>query len=211
MRIGFMGGTFSPPHKGHYFSALCFAKEACLDKLIIIPTFVSPFKTEIDSTASDTARLEMARLCFLPLSSKNCIVEVSDMEISKKQTSYTIETIKQLREQYKNDSLFMYVGSDMFFSLERWRDFEDIFKYCNIYTRAREKGEMSALTLAKEKYEKLYDARVFISKHEELIASSTDVRCALCDKNTETYRNLLTEDVLRYIIKNRLYGQDDYE
>lgn len=209
MKIGFMGGTFSPPHKGHYRSALYFAKELSLDKLIIIPTFVSPFKTECDKTASDTDRLEMSRLCFRGLDKVICDVEISDMEIAKKQTSYTVETIKQLKGDYPNDELFMYVGSDMFLSLERWKDFEDIFKYCHIYTRCREKGEMNILKSAKEKYEKLYSAKIIISNDSEVVVSSTKVREALCDKNAETYQNLLTEDVLRYIIKNGLYQQGE--
>ena len=203
-----MGGTFSPPHIGHLHSAECFIMEMKLDKLIIIPAKVSPFKIHSDATASDTDRMEMTKLCFSNLDSKNCSVEISDIEISKNKTSYTIETIKFLKSIYPNADLYMYVGSDMFLSLERWHCFDEIFKSCHIYTRCREQNIKASIQQVKEKYENLYGARVTLSKDKEIVVSSTDVRNALESKNEQSYRNLLTENVLRYIINRQLYNQE---
>ena len=205
MRIGFMGGTFSPPHIGHLHSAKTFIDEVCLDMLIIIPAKVSPFKVNSDATASDEDRMEMAKLCFLPLDGKKCIVTVSDIEISKNATSYTIETIESLEKQYPDDELFMFVGSDMFLSLERWKRFDEIFKKCHIYTRTREDNEFETMLRTKEKYEKEYGAKVFLSDDKEIVVSSTDVRKAISSKSHETCRNLLTDEVFGYIIKGGLY------
>jgi len=205
MKIGFMGGTFSPPHLGHLHSAKMFIEEACLDKLIIIPAKVSPFKAGKQPTASDSDRLEMTKLCFLPLDSSKCSVEISDVEISKDKTSFTVETVEALRMLYPSDEIFMFVGSDMFLSLERWRSFQDIFSECIIYTRCREENEKQEMLITKQKYESEYNARVILSKDKEIIVSSTDIRNALQTKNIETCRNLLTEEVFRYIIKGGLY------
>ena len=205
MRIGFMGGTFSPPHKGHLHSAKVFIKEAQLDRLIIIPAGVSPFKVDKEATASDADRLEMARLCFLPLSSDKCLVEVSDMEIQREGTSFTIDTIETLKETYPDCELYMFVGSDMFFSLERWRCSEEIFKKCRIYTRCRENGEKDSMISAMKKYTENYGAEVLLSDDKEIVVSSTDVRNALGTKNFKTCQNLLTDTVLEYIIKGGLY------
>ena len=119
MRIGFMGGTFSPPHIGHLHSAEKFIEEMSLDMLIIIPAKISPFKVGIDATASDSDRMEMAKLCFLPLDSEKCKVLVSDIEMSKDRTSYTIDTIVELEQTYPESELIMFVGSDMFLSIEK--------------------------------------------------------------------------------------------
>ena len=208
MRIGFMGGTFSPPHLGHLHSARVFISEMGLDRLIIIPAKVSPFKVNEKATASDNDRFNMARLCFLPLSSEKCIVEVSDIEISKDETSYTIETIRMLEKNYPNDELYMFVGSDMFLSLEKWRESQSIFQKCRIYTRCRNVGETQIMLTTKTKYENSYGAIVHLSSDKEIIISSTDVRCALTAKNIETCQNLLTRDVLEYIIKSGLYFQE---
>ncbi len=205
MKIGFMGGTFSPPHLGHLHSAKMFMEEASLDKLIIIPAKVSPFKAGEQPTASDSDRLEMTKLCFLPLDSSKCSVEISDVEISKDSTSFTVETVEALRLLYPSDEIFMFVGSDMFLSLERWRSFQSIFSECIIYTRCREENERQEMLITKQKYESEYNARVFLSNDKEIIVSSTDIRNALQTKNIETCRNLLTEEVFRYIIEGGLY------
>ena len=208
MNIGFMGGTFSPPHKGHLHSAKVFIREMKLDKLIIIPAKVSPFKQNTTETASEKDRLEMARLCFLPLDSKACPVEVSEIETNRSGTSYTIETIKQLRQEYPDSTLYMFVGSDMFLCLEKWKCFEDIFKECHIYTRCREENQAQVMTQAMEKYREKYGAVISLSSDKEIIVSSTLVREALSSKNIESCENLLTEEVLRYIIKGGLYFEE---
>ena len=208
MNIGFMGGTFSPPHIGHLHSARVFIEEAKLDRLIIIPAKVSPFKVNSAATASDHDRFEMSRLCFLPLNSENCSVEVSDIEISKDKTSYTVETVTELRNFYPDDTIYMFVGSDMFISLERWKSFEKIFSECRIYTRCRDNSERNSMLDTAQKYRQKYGADVVLSEDNALIASSTEVREALGAKNMESCRNLLTEDVLGYIIKGGLYFEE---
>ena len=205
MRIGFMGGTFSPPHIGHLHSAKVFAEEMHLEKLLIIPAKVSPFKVNTAATASDFDRMEMAKLCFLPLGSEKCKVEVSDIEMSKEGASYTVETLNELKKQYPDDEIFMFVGSDMFLSLERWKNSREIFEKCGIYTRVRNSNERKIMLETKEKYNKEYGADVFFSDDDEIIVSSTEVREALSSKNFETCRNLLTEEVLGYIMRSGLY------
>ena len=205
MRIGFMGGTFSPPHIGHLTSAKVFIEEMQLDRLIIIPAKVSPFKVNVEATANDSDRMQMAKLCFLPLDSANCKVDVSDIEMSKDGASFTIDTINALKSIYTDDELYMFVGSDMFLSLERWKSSAEIFKKCGIYTRTRLDNERNTMLDTKAKYENEYGAKVFFSDAEEIIVSSTDVREALSSKNFETCRNLLTDKVLEYIIKGGLY------
>lgn len=205
MRIGFMGGTFSPPHIGHLHSARTFIEELELDRLIIIPARVSPFKVNAKETASDKDRMEMAKLCFLTQDYGSCSVEVSDIEISKNTTSYTVDTVNELKRLYPDDELYMFVGSDMFLSLEGWKSFKDIFEKCRIYTRTRQDNERHIMLSAKEKYEKAYGARVYLSGDEEIIVSSTDIRNALSSKSIETCRNLLTDEVFGYIIRSGLY------
>lgn len=205
MKIGFMGGTFSPPHLGHLNSAKRFIEEMLLDRLIIIPAKVSPFKVNSKATASERDRFEMARLCFLPLDSEKCHIEVSDIEISKEQTSYTIETINELKKLYPDDELYMYVGSDMFYSLEKWKSFEEIFSKCIVYTRCRESREIELLHTTKQKYENLYGAEICVSTDREMVISSTDVRAAIRSKNTKSCRNLLMDEVLGYIMRSGLY------
>ncbi len=206
MNIGFMGGTFSPPHKGHLISAKAFYDEAHLDLLIIIPAKVSPFKKDTLPTAEDSQRLEMCKICFEELKKDGYNVTVSDYELKREGTSYTVNTVLYLKEQYPDESLFMYVGSDMFLSLERWKSFKDIFRLCTIYTRNRDNLQNGNMTAAKAKYKALYGAEIIFSEQEYFTASSTEIREALQSKNRTNSQSLLTDGVFEYIIKNGLYS-----
>ncbi len=201
MKIGFIGGTFSPPHLGHLHSARVFIEEMSLDKLIIIPARVSPFKAGNEATASDEDRYRMVLLCFKDLEK----AEVSRLELDKNETSYTIETIRILKKLYPDDELYMFVGSDMFLSLEKWRRFEEIFKSCTIYTRCRKENEAGDMTNTAKRYEQIYGAKIILSKDKEIIVSSTMVREAIDIGDFESCKALLPKDVLCYIKERRLY------
>jgi len=201
-----MGGSFNPPHIGHLNAAKCFYEEAGLDKLIIIPAKVSPFKVGKQSDVTDCQRLEMSRLCFGTLREKyGYEVEVSDLEINNDGVSYTILTVEKLCELYPDSKLIMYVGSDMFLSLEKWKCFADIFEKCTIFTMCRESGERKIMEDAAEKYRSLYGARITLSQQKEVVVSSTLIRDEIHTNSKSNCEKLLTENVLRYIIKGRLY------
>ena len=212
MKIGFMGGTFSPPHIGHLNAAKVFYEEEQLDLLIIIPAKVSPFKAQSEATSSDTQRFEMSQLCFLSLQKDfGYNIEVSPIEMQNESISYTYLTIRALKSKYENCELVMYVGSDMFFSLEKWKNSEEIFSNCKIYTRCRENGETERMLNIKDKYSSLYNAHITVSLDKEIVVSSTYLREQLKLKNYANCQKLLTDEVLRYIIDNRLYFQENYE
>ncbi len=208
MNIGFFGGSFDPPHKGHIHSAQVFCKEADLSVLYIIPTHVSPFKKDKTDVCSNNHRLKMCELAFKGITDVNTDIRVSDIEIKRQGTSYTIDTVKELCSIYPEDNLFMFVGSDMFLSLERWKDSETIFNKCVIYTRARYEGDIPKLQNHAQNYIQKFGARVIISSDKELICSSTEVRSLLSQNNILNLKNLLTDDVFRYIIENKLYLKD---
>ena len=151
MRIGFMGGTFSPPHIGHFNAAKDFYRDEKLDRLIIIPARVSPFKADSKATATDSQRFDMARLCFKKLSAQyGYNVDISKLELENDDVSYTYITIRKLKELYTPQELIMYVGSDMFLSLEKWKNASEIFSSCTIYTHRRQKSEADILLETKK-------------------------------------------------------------
>ena len=109
MKIGVFGGTFNPPHEGHKKLALEFMSRLSLDLLLIVPTYIPPHKLS-DFLADGADRLEMCRLTFLPLGEK---VSVSDMELRRHGKSYTVDTLRELKERYPKDELLFLMGSDM--------------------------------------------------------------------------------------------------
>ena len=173
MRIGIFGGSFNPPHKGHRLAARTFCRQAELDRLLVIPAGTPPHKA-LESACTGAQRLAMARLNFRGMP---CPVTVSDMEIQRQGKSYTVETLRQLKAQYPNDSLFLYCGSDMLLSFDTWFCYREILSLCTLCVMRRE--DQPAW---EEKLKDLASASptpLRILEGRPLVESSTNVRTQL--------------------------------
>lgn len=197
MRIGIYGGAFSPPHKGHTAAAKYFLSAAKLDKLLIMPSLLSPHKP----TAKDDdpqARIQMLKLAF----EDEPKTKVSDYEIAKGGVSYTYLTLKHFYNE--NDTLCFLVGSDMFLSLDSWREPEQIFSMCEVFCLTRTGTDIDELKAKKKLFEEKFGAKCFVCENDAVVASSTDVRRLLREgKDASEY---LCESVYDYIKEKDLYG-----
>ena len=199
MKIGLYGGTFSPPHAAHVRAAKLFIKEAYLDRLIVMPAGIPPHKVA-DKWGKSETRLEMTCLAFSDFA---C---VSDYEIKKEGRSYTVETLKHLKEIYPQDELYMLVGEDMFLSLETWREPEVIMGMCTVVALRRKGTENAVMEEAAERYRKLYGATVLLMEDEPFEMSSTEIRNKIAAG--EDMQEYLIPEVAEYIKKNNLYKND---
>ncbi len=200
MRIGLFGGTFSPPHLGHTRAARCFAEDGELDRLIVMPTYISPHKIQ-DEYGTPEIRLELAHLAFDGLG------EVSDYEINQGGKSYTYLTLRHLRSEYPDAELCLCVGEDMFLSLDTWKEASELMKGAEILCLMRENGSETIVKAAKAEFEEVYGAKIKILKYSPLPVSSSEVRnkCA----NGENFKNLVPEKVYEYITANQLYMTEE--
>ena len=196
MKIGLFGGTFSPPHVGHVRAAKCFIEDGELDKLIIMPTYISPHKVQ-DEWGTPEIRLDLAKLAF------DGIGTVSDYEISQGGKSFTYLTLRHLRSVYQDAELCLCVGEDMFLSLDRWREAEELMKNATVLCLMRENGSESIVRAAKAEFEEVYGAKIKILKYSPLPVSSSEVREKCADG--EDFSNLVTKEVHAYILENNLY------
>ena len=103
MKLGILGGTFDPVHISHIYMAQECIYLLNLDKLLVIPNGDPPHKD--NKVTSSKHRLKMAQLAFL---NKNKI-EVSKMEIDSEEISYTYLTLSKLKNQFKNDELYLFL------------------------------------------------------------------------------------------------------
>lgn len=191
------GGSFDPVHNDHIALCKTMIEKASLDKVVVFPAACSPFK---DSTNTDNVhRLNMCRLAFDSIDN----VEVSDFEILRGGKSYTVDTLKYLKEQYKSSELYLITGADAFLTLSNWYKSDEIFSLAHILTVVRENDNIEALNLkAKD-----YGADCTLLSTPIGSISSTKVRKAL--KNREDVSKYLPEKVAEYIRINGLYNYAD--
>lgn len=200
MHRAVFGGSFDPIHNGH----INIVKQVCeavqLDEVIIMPTYISPFKQDSENIpASGQDRLEMCRLAFEDMP----FVTVSDHEISRSDVSYTVNTLRHLREIYPDDELFFIMGSDMLLSFEKWYKYEEILSICTLIAASRESGQADLEVLQKqaEKLEKF--GRVIVVSTGVYEMSSTEIREKI--KKNSDISCYIPEKVVKYISEHGLY------
>ncbi len=197
--IAMFGGSFNPVHTGHIELLERMISEFELHKVIVIPTGVTPLKDN-SFMASAKDRFQMCRLAFSHISA----IEVSDMEILREGKSYTVDTLKILKEKYNNDRLHLIVGADAFLQLPLWYRVEEIFSLAKIITISRDDLDFHDLKKAGESYREKYSAEYGIIKNPVTDISSTEIRNAIC--KGESVEGLVTDEVYNYIKENELYG-----
>ena len=202
MNIGIYGGTFDPPHRGHIAAAKAAVSALHLDRLLLIPDAVPPHKALPEGSPTAQQRCDMAVLATAELGRQ---AEASDMELRRAGVSYTADTLAQLRRQYPEDELYLLMGTDMFLSLQSWRQPERIAALAHIAPFRREREDDSAAFAAqKERLERDYGASVTVVPNPDVVdISSTEVRAALAQGRGE---DMLPPAVWGYICRERLYG-----
>lgn len=191
------GGSFNPIHNGHIQLAQAFVKKLCLDRVLIIPTYIPPHKQK-DNSVTPNQKLEMCRLAFeeMPL------FEVSNIEIRRKGASYTYLTLQELSEKYKGDELFLITGADMFLTIHEWKHPELIFSLATICGVPRNDEDIRSLQKQQE-YLGTLGAKTEILDANVMTVSSTDIRSKV--KNGEDISALVPRAVESYIKENGLY------
>lgn len=118
--IAIFGGSFDPPHIGHEKIVQEALESLHVDKLFIIPTYLSPFKSAY--TAKASVRLEWLKKMF----KDEPKVEVLDIEVKQKRAVPTIETVNALQETLKPAKIYLIIGADNFVSITKWHRYEEL-------------------------------------------------------------------------------------
>lgn len=196
-RIGIYGGAFNPPHIGHIRAAEYAVRALNLDRLLLIPSCSSPHKPLPKGSAEPAQRLHMAKLW----AGEN--MEVCDIELSRGGTSYTYETVEQLKQRYPQDELVLLMGTDMFLSFSTWKEPERITRCASLAVFCRgAQGERDAIAAQKQAFaDQGYS--VYLVDNPVTAISSTQLRRMLVFQCAAPF---LDDKVLAYIIENGLYG-----
>jgi len=116
--VALFGGSFDPPHIGHIAIVEALKELDYIDKVVIMPTFLNPFKSS--SHASSELRFKWLSEIFKD--SKK--VEVSKFEINKNRPVYAIESVEYLLKKFKR--VYLVIGADNLELLSKWHNYEKL-------------------------------------------------------------------------------------
>ena len=189
MKIGLFFGSFNPIHVGHMIIANYMATQTDLKQVWMVVSPHNPHKKK-SSLARDYDRLHLVRLAI----EDNNNLKASDIEFSLPQPSYTIDTLSYLKEKHPDKDFVLIMGGDNLGTFHKWKNYELILKYHEIYVYKRPQYELGELF--NHPKVKTFDAPL-------MQISSSYIRN--CIKNQHSIQYLLTKEVYTYINSSNLY------
>ncbi|MEA2627404.1 MAG: nicotinate-nucleotide adenylyltransferase [Candidatus Binatota bacterium] len=215
-RLGVLGGSFDPIHVGHLRSAEEVREAQALESVLFVPAAHPPHKQ--DRPLTDGAlRLRMVELAI----SDNPSFIASAIEIERGGTSYSVDTLGELRRREPDAELHFIVGMDAFREMHTWRDCERIFELATVVVTDRPPATVDHaidhLPVAARK-SFCYVPGTGSYRHESggalrfqtitgIDVSATSLRAAI--RRGRSVRYLLPPSVERFVIDRELYAKGD--
>jgi len=216
VKLGILGGTFNPIHMGHLRLAEEMCEELTLSKVLLMPGAQPPHKDGRRVTPF-TDRLEMTKIG----ASYSRYLEASDIEGQRKGPSYSIETIRIIREKYGSETeLFFILGSDAFSEIGTWKEYKNLFRITNFvvierpgFTLGELDGFIESLGvgLKEEKLKNVFlnssGNYVYIKKTTKLDISSTKIRHDI--RTGKSINFIVPQKIIEYITEKGLYKNNE--
>ena len=208
-KIGIMGGTFNPIHKGHVEIAKAAYEQYRLDEIWFMPNHIPAYKSD-KGIASGEHRLNMISLAINEFGA----FKASDFEIRRDGKTYSYETFILLNKEYPDCSFSFIMGADSLFYFEKWVHPEIILENADILVASRDDNGISEIEDRIQFLKELFKKGEFnIIICSNIDCSSSDIRkyirkrCeGMATSNEELYvKSYLNEEVYDYILKNDLY------
>ncbi|WP_395638523.1 nicotinate-nucleotide adenylyltransferase [Pseudolysinimonas sp.] len=192
-RIGVMGGTFDPIHHGHLVAASEVQQSFDLDEVVFVPTG-HPWMKE--AVSSPERRYEMTVIA----TASNPRFSVSRVDIQRAGPTYTIDTLRDIRQERPDAELFFISGADAVAQILDWKDIEELWELAHFVAVSRPGHQLSIRGLPEQ--------RVSSLEVPALSISSTDCRQRVGRGFPVWY--LVPDGVVQYISKHHLYRDQDY-
>lgn len=205
-RIGLFGGTFDPVHYGHLRPAVEIAELYKLSSLYLMPNHQPGHRGP--TGASTDHRIEM--LTMAVEDAPRLVVDTR--EAQRNEPTYTIDTLREIREEQPDATLVFFLGMDSFSAFDAWHEWEEILNFTNLVVLNRpgaEHSEFSQMLIDRQRTvcgEEIVNGRTGVIQTcqiTQLAISATDVRRRIA--SDLSVRFLLPDDVSEYIDANNLY------
>ena len=192
MKICIFGGTFDPPHIGHLLIAQTVCEVENFDKILFVPAYSPPHKNQITNIEH---RINMVEIAILD----NPKFEYSDVDVIRKGTSYTIDTIVDIKKRMNisKDELYYLIGSDSLIDFKNWKKPRKILREAKVIVAIRPGFSPSDIPhwILQE---------VHFANIPRFELSSSTIRSRWIEDLTIRY--MVTLPIWDYINKNNLYS-----
>ena len=193
MSICLYGGTFDPPHLGHLAIAEYIRDNLNIETVIFIPAYIAPHKIKY-SVSSVEDRLKMLQLTI----SDHSGLQISKVEIQRKGVSYSIDTIRQIKEEMdiRSKDLYLLIGADSLLEFHTWRDPDKILE------------ESSVLVAGRPGFDIREISEEFRNKIQMVSAPLIDISATMIRRRIregKSIRSLVPALVEDYILRKGLY------
>ncbi len=197
-KIGILGGTFDPFHKGHFMLAETAYKQFELDEVWIMPNGNPPHKKNIEQT-DFAIRCEMIRLATKEADyMKLCTVEGAEGSYH-----YTYQTLEYFHEKYPEYKFYFIIGADSLNDFPTWREPEKIARLCTLLVACRDETGTKELKTKIAEMESLFGGRYLVMNSPKVDAASSEIRKMVSEgMDVSSY---VGKEVFDYIKKIKLF------
>lgn len=198
-RIGFLGGTFDPPHIGHLILAEYTVEALALDRLFFVPAADPPHKRGRHKAAIQH-RIAMLELAL----AGNEHFTLSRLDVDRDGPHYSSDSVRMLQRKYPEAELYFVMGGDSFQDFPNWHEPEIIAEYCKLAVMYRPGSDALYPAMHEAVLPGLAERVVMVEAPGMGIdiASSEIVQRV---QEGKSIRYLVTEAVLHYLQENGLY------
>lgn len=197
-KIGILGGTFDPFHKGHFMLAKTAYEQFDLDEVWIMPNGNPPHKRTIEQTDFEI-RCEMIRLATAGAP----YMVLSDYEGSEDSYHYTYQTLGEFCRLYPENDFYFIIGADSLRDFPTWREPGKIAGLCTLLVACRDESGIADLKRKIAEIEEQYAAKCLIMNSPKVDAASSEIReMVKAGKDVSAYVGSMVCD---YIKQQKLY------
>ena len=198
-RLGFLGGTFDPPHIGHLLLAETARQQLHLERVYFLPAGQPPHKRD-EPVSPTVQRMHMTEMAI----AGNPHFAVDTIDVERPSPHYTATLLPLLHERYPNSEIWMLIGGDSLRDLPTWHKPQEVLANCQLAALPRPGATVD--------WEELEAAVPGVTKSVAVLdgpaisVSSTLVRRWAAAGHSLRY--LVLPDVRTFIIRERLYRQE---
>lgn len=212
-KIGIFGGSFDPIHYGHINSLNTVREKMNLDQILVVPTAESPLKVKTQGESPEI-RLEMLEL---GLAGEGDYFKVSDVEIQRGGTSYTVDTLRELQNQNPEQQYYLIIGMDQLEQFDQWKNYEEILNRVDLIVTSRPGLQFpkilrqfpAGIAPLVEDFDGQVallknDRNIYLVQLDDVEASSSEIRRKL--RLGQPIHGLVPPGVVKHIEDNQLYA-----